>query len=315
MRIGIDFDKTTTTLGLFNPSMTPIDHIRVRIPADSDPASCIQQLGLAVEKLLTRNKLDSQTLRGVGISFPGQIALREGTVLHSDSFPALQGCAPAMLLQQLLHVPTMIDSQIHCTALAEHCYGAGRGLTHSVYLSVDNTIDCGIVLGDKLYHGVHGAACMVGNFFLSDTYGYTDPREKAGTLQSIVTPIKLSRLARESIQMGSSSSILTHAGSLHAIDCEHIGMALEDKDALAIQIINYAATYLARMLANLYELLDIPTVICGGTVMKFGATLFNGIMQEFLSASQSAYKDKFELKKPLLQDHSALLGAGLIVTQ
>lgn len=311
-RIGIDLGGTKTIYGLFDENMRIKDRLRVNTERLATPAQVMDGIEQDLDKLLRRNKCSMKEITGIGIGFPGHICYDDGLVLMATNLPKWENVPLREALTARLGVPVWVDNDTNCAALAEHRQGAGRGAPHMVYVTVSTGIGCGLIINESLFRGTHGFAGELGQIFVSDMHGYGSERTNAGVVQSIASGPQLERLARESIALGINSSIVTHAHTLDAIRCEHIGMALEDNDALALQIIDHASKYLGRMLVNLFELLDIGVIVYGGGVMKLGPKLRNSMLQMFFSLSHGARRCKVEFREPLLGDDAGLIGAAMI---
>lgn len=313
MRIGIDFGGTKITYGLFDEDMRMVDSLRVRTDRLAMPEQVMDGMARDIDRLLTHNQCGLEAVAGIGIGFPGHIIYQKGLVLMATNLLTWENVPLRDELHARFGIPVYVDNDTNCAALAEHRIGAGCGASNMAYLTVSTGIGCGFILGGNLYRGTHGFAGELGQMFVSDTHGYATEKTNAGVIQSIASGPQLEKLARESIALGIKSSILTHARTLDSIRCEHIGMALEDNDTLAMQLVDHAAKYLGRMLVNLYELLDVGTIVFGGGVMKLGPRLRNNMVQAFYSLSHGARACGVEFKEPALGDDAGLIGAGMIV--
>lgn len=312
MRIGIDFGGTKITYGLFDENMHMIDNLRVRTDRLAMPEKVMDGIVQDIHALLAHHTLGLEVVSGIGIGFPAHIIYAEGLVLMATNLPTWERIPLRDELTRRLGIPVTVDNDTNCAALAEHRIGAGHGAANMAYVTVSTGIGCGLILDGNLYRGTHGFAGELGQIFVSDMHGYATERTNAGVIQSIASGPQLEKLARDSISLGTRSSILTYAGSLDDIRCEHIGMALQDNDALAGQIVDHGAKYLGRMLVNLFELLDIGTIVYGGGVMKLGPRLRDGMLQVFYGLSHGARMCAVDFKEPALGDNAGLIGAGMI---
>lgn len=182
-----------------------------------------------------------------------------------------------------------------------------------IYMTISTGIGCGFIINGEMFRGTHGFAGEMGQMFVSDTEGYGNARMNAGVVQSIASGPQLARRAREQILAGRESRILAHAGTHDAIDCEHIGRALAEDDALAGEIIDYAADYLGRTLVSFFELTDIGTIVYGGGVTKLGPRLTQGMIDHFYRLSHGAQRVPVDFRPAALGDDAGLIGAALLV--
>lgn len=313
LRVGIDFGGTKVAYGLYDEAMRPLGKLRVRTDADAAPESVIAAMAADIGTLLARAGHAGEAAAGVGVGFPCHIDFDGGRVIIATNLPRWEDVPLRDRLSETLGVPVWVDNDTNCAALAEHRLGAGRGAKHMTYVTVSTGIGCGFILNGEVFRGTHGFAGELGQVFVSDTHGYGTARTNAGVIQSIASGPQLARLAREKITAGRTSAILAHAGHADAIACEHIGLALQDGDALAIEITDHAARYLGRMLVNLFELMDIGVIVFGGGVIKLGPRLVEGMVETFYSLSHGARKCPVDFRPAALGEDAGLIGAALLV--
>src|SRR5690625_7247296 len=65
-------------------------------------------------------------------------------------------------LEELLGLPVELENDANAAGFAEHLYGAARGLSSSVYLTLSTGIGGGLFIGDQVIRGAHGIAGEVG---------------------------------------------------------------------------------------------------------------------------------------------------------
>ena len=93
---------------------------------------------------------------GIGSFGPVDLNPKSQTYGYITSTPK-QGWTNQPLLptlQESLHVPTMIDTDVNAAALAEWKLGAAQGLNSCVYVTVGTGIGAGLVIEGKLVHGL-----------------------------------------------------------------------------------------------------------------------------------------------------------------
>lgn len=63
---------------------------------------------------------------------------------HTDLFGSLRKSLP---------IPILLDTDVNCAALAEHAYGAGKGLDSLVYITVGTGLGGSSIVDNKLLSG------------------------------------------------------------------------------------------------------------------------------------------------------------------
>lgn len=96
--------------------------------------------------------------RALGIGAFGPVDLdpssaRWGYVTTTPK-PGWQGVSVAAVLRDALDLPVAFDTDVAAAALAEHRWGAGRGVDSLCYLTVGTGIGIGLVLDGRPWHGL-----------------------------------------------------------------------------------------------------------------------------------------------------------------
>ncbi|MDL2319315.1 ROK family protein, partial [Eubacteriales bacterium OttesenSCG-928-A19] len=302
LRIGVDFGGTKIAYGLYDEGMRLLDRGRVRTEVDAAPTDVIDSMARDITGLVARAGRAMSEVVGVGVGFPSHIDFDGGRVIIATNLPVWEDVPLRDLLSARLSLPVWVDNDTNTAALAEHRLGAGQGARHMAYMTISTGIGCGFIINGDMYRGTHGFAGELGQIFVSDTHGYGNERMNPGVIQSIASGPRLARMARERIAGGRESRILHHAGTPDAIDCEHIGLALAEDDALATEIVDFAAHYLGRTLCSLYELMDLGVIVYGGGVTKLGPRLTGGMIDAFYALSHGARKRPVDFRPAALGD-------------
>ena len=97
-------------------------------------------------------------LKALGIASFGPIELRRGAskygYITSTPKPGWKNVDVAQRLQRTFGVPTGFDTDVNASALAEVSYGAARGRSDAVYITVGTGIGGGAVINGEMLHGL-----------------------------------------------------------------------------------------------------------------------------------------------------------------
>ena len=70
------------------------------------------------------------------------------------------------LMSERLGLPVEIDNDGNVAALAEHRWGAARGATNAVLLTIGTGIGGGLILNREVYRGTTGAGAELGHIVI-----------------------------------------------------------------------------------------------------------------------------------------------------
>ena len=234
---------------------------------------------------------DAAPVVAVGLASAGYIDAATGSVLFAtDNLPGWTGQPLGQRLQAAFGLPTFVENDAACFALAEAALGAGRNYRHVLVVAVGTGVGGGIVIDGKLYTGWQGRAGAIGHLCVEPVNGRYCTCGLYGCWESYTaTRIMVERSGFPSIQ-----TLAAHYRS--------------GKDVAAV---DEAARWLGIGLASLVHVIGPEAIVIGGSVGLLG--------ERYLSAVGAAYRahcmphyHAIPLLAGQLQADSGLLGAGVL---
>jgi glucokinase len=110
----------------------------------------------AVEALVGSITETGPGLRGVGIGASGPVD-RHGIIQNAETLPAFSGIRLAPVVSERLGVPCVIDNDAATAAIGEHAYGAGRGSTGLLIITLGTGVGVAALTGGRPFRGADGA--------------------------------------------------------------------------------------------------------------------------------------------------------------
>jgi fructokinase len=103
-------------------------------------------------------KGSTERIKSVGIGSFGPVDLRRGSrtfgYITSTPKEGWKNYDLAGNISRALKVPVGFDTDVNASALGEMCYGAGRGLTDCLYITVGTGIGGGAIVNGSILHGL-----------------------------------------------------------------------------------------------------------------------------------------------------------------
>jgi predicted NBD/HSP70 family sugar kinase len=116
----------------------------------------------AVTDAVARMREEHGEIAGLGVGIGGRVSERHDVT--KAQFLGWQETVPlAPRLQAATGLPTVVENDVRALTVAEHWFGAGRGLQSLVVVTIGVGVGCGIVVHDRLVEGAHGAGGSVGH--------------------------------------------------------------------------------------------------------------------------------------------------------
>jgi len=235
-----------------------------------------------------------------GVSSAGPLDPRTGTYRYPPNLPGWHDRTMRPALADRLGVPVEIGHDATLAALAETRFGARRGASDLVYITVSTGIGAGIVAGGRAVTGRGGGAGEVGHVIVNPG-GRACGAGCSGCLEGQSSGLAIATIAEE--RLGRALS------ALEVFTLAKFG------DQTAMAIVLEAIDYLGAGLAGVLALLDPEAVILGGGVAR---GLAEDWWPEVLKATGRYALPRYEGVVPVelttLGDDASLLGAAIWAT-
>jgi predicted NBD/HSP70 family sugar kinase len=153
----IDADKLDLAL------VDATETIRVRrmlpIQTGDSPSRILDSLSQFILERLEKLAIPIEKVYGVGISLPSPLDPRTGTLYESSVLPSWGGYQLDSHLREVFpYAAVVIERDANAMAFAELRRGAGRDITHFLYLNMGQAIGLGLIMDAHIYRGANGRA-------------------------------------------------------------------------------------------------------------------------------------------------------------
>ena len=240
-----------------------------QIPGDfraSDPVFVLAQLEDLAEKMVERAEELGLRIAGASLALPGLVDTELGMLRIAPNL----GWSEVNVLEllQLPGIPLAIANDAKLAALAE----VDAGVTDSfIYVSGDLGIGGAIVVDGELFGGAHGWSGEVGHV-IADPSG---PQCGCGAYGCLET-------------FAGKAAIMTNAGLSPTAPIIALIDLLDAYDAKANAALAAASKAFGAVLADIINVLDLPTIILGGELAPLLPYLHDELMRQIQSRVLSA---------------------------
>jgi len=282
MTIGIDVGGTWIKLGWVEGKRLLAKTQLPTAPWARSPSDLEMGLVEAVNRFVTERKIE---VRAIGIGIPGLVRYPEGVVDSCANLPGWHGVPLKARLMRRWKCPVWVDNDVNAMTLAEWRYGAGRGTTNLVCLTLGTGVGGGLVLNGELYRSRSGPSGEIGHSPLSEK-GRRCSCGGWACLERYVGNREIVRQTRARLKAG-ERSILTQwvEGDLRHITPELLDQACRLGDPLARQIWRRVGERIGLVLVGVVNLLCPDRIVVGGGIAKAGRWLFEPMRQTLWSRS------------------------------
>lgn len=245
----------------------------------------------------------------VTLGAPGPLNFRTGLLRFAPNLPGWVNVPLRDMLREALGVPVYVGNDADVAALAEHRFGAGRGVSDMIYMTISTGIGGGMIFNNRLFTGGNGLGGEVGHVGV-DPRGPRHTCGNIGCLEVMASGTAIARRARERLSAGETSSLVTMVdGDLAAITAKDVSEAGQAGDPMAISVFREAGTYIGSMLVSLMYMLNPSLFVLGGSVTLAGDLLFDPIRAAVADRAPEAYREQTRIVHAELGSDVGLWGA------
>jgi len=279
------------------------------------PQLVIKRILLTTDRLLSLGNIDSSQLDSISIAAAGAIDLDKGLVTSSPNLPGWHDVPLRDIVGEKYRVNTFLLNDANAAALGEQRFGAGRGVSNLIYLTVSTGIGGGIIIDGELYSGASGGAGEIGHMVI-DVNGPGCSCGNIGCLEMLASGTAVAKEAVRRINDGEKSSIAEIVeGQIENITAEKVGEAAQGGDSLASEIILEAATYLGIGMVNLVNIFNPEMIVVGGGMSKMGDLLLETARQVVRERAFSLSAQAVRIVPAQLGDNAGAIGAAIFARQ
>jgi len=276
-------------------------------PVRTDPPGTRQLIAQLCRDCLAAPAGAGRPLVGIGVALPSPVDPSHPDRLSTIVLPAWESRLGLDDLARHYGVPLMVDNDANLGALAEHWWGAGRGVDDLAYIKVAMGIGSGHVIGGEIYRGATGVAGEIGHLSI-------DPQGKpciCGLRGCLVTLVGGPALVARAAELGTEfpGSRLARQ-EISILDLENAALA---GDALALKVAQEAAAHLGRAVAGLLNLMNPSLVIIGGDLARLGDLLLDPLRETVMSRTLVSSVAAAEIRSSDLGERAIAMGAATMV--
>ena len=309
---GIDLGGTKILVLIADASGNVLGQARVATQAAQGPEAVLARIADTVRGAAADAQIDLSAIRAAGVSAPGPIDTAAGVITDPPNLPGWHNVPLAKTLHDRLAIPALLENDANCQAVAEHQFGAGRGYSHMLFITVSTGIGGGVILNDELYAGASGAAGEVGHIGVS-VDGPKCGAGHVGCLEAFASGTAIAARAREMIAAGGLIRTARLAEQDPPVSAKTVFLAGQQGEAEATALIESAGRYLGIGLASLINVFNPQAIVIGGGVANMGETILGPAVETARTRSFAQSFMDVRIIEGELGERAAALGAIAVV--
>ncbi len=204
----------------------------------------------------------------VGLGIPCTIDRERGVAITAVNLP-IRNVPIRDRMRDRLGLPVFIDNDANVAALAEHRFGAAKGTSDAVMLTIGTGIGGGVIIDGELYRGSTGAASEPGHMVIDfDGPPCQGNCPNNGCLETFASGTALAREGRAAAEGNPESALGRVLAEGGVIDGKAVTDAANDGDPVAVAVVEEAGRRLGAGLSGLANIFEPEVIVLGGGVAK-----------------------------------------------
>ena len=261
--LGVEIGVDSTRLVATSLVGDVLGRAQMQHEGDRGAEACIRNLAASLAALHRQLDDNARQVLGIGIGLPGGVDETSG-FLHFAPNLGWRDIAVGALLESALAgtalagVPLFVQNEADVAALGELEFDAGGGATDPLlYVSINQGVGAGVIVGDRLLIGSRGFAGEIGHTILQPD-GPLCSCGRRGCAEALI---------------GMRAMLPATAGprqAPHAETVASIAPRLSAGDTAMLQSVASAGSHLGTLLQNLAAAYDPACIVLGGAGVALG---------------------------------------------
>jgi glucokinase len=303
--IGVDLGGTKLLAGTVDAELR-VHHRAYRL---SRPDAVVETIVEAVEEAREAARGE---VRAVGVGVPCLIEPRSGVVMACNHFPLVD--VPLRdLLAERIGLPVVVDNDATAALVAEWRYGAGRGSSCVLILTIGTGVGGGMVVDGRLVRGFSGAAGELGHVVI-DENGPPCPGNcpNRGCLEAFVSGPALAREGKARAERAPESGLGVALVAGREITGPLVTELAHDGDEEARAAVARLGRHLGVGITSLVNVFNPEVVVVGGGLVAAGELLLGPARAVVAERALVPARDQVRIVPARFGDESGMLGAAAL---
>jgi len=272
--IGLDLGGTYIKIGLVTEEGKIIKKGQFPTKAEEGKREVIiSQMEKAIDFVSSGNL---KGIEGIGIGTPGLVD-NNGKVYDAPNLPGWNNLPLKKIFEKKYKIQIVVENDVNSITWGEYLFGAGKGCTTIICITLGTGLGGGIVHNGKLLRGAKYSAMEIGHIPID----YKGPKCNCGNygcIERFVGRDYIVERAVKAIKKGEKTLIFKMANwDLKKITPKLISQAYKKGDKIAENIWLDVGECLGAMFSGLVNLFNPEKIIIGGGISQVGKILFDTV--------------------------------------
>ncbi len=298
--IGIDIGGTKVNIGIVDSGGEIVAKRKFPTGKNMHARDCIRNISAEVKLLLEENGFVLEEIGFLGAGVPGTVNAETGHVAYCPNL-AWKDVPAGSYFREMLGHDVRIVQDCRAAGFAELLYGAGRGFSDLLCVTLGTGIGGGVIINRKIFHGSMNTAGEIGHIIIV----------KDGRLCSCGNHGCLERYSSGSGIMEQALERFPGKLTDGNRNTEYVFDLAKNGDAEARELIRESVEYLAIGIANFVDIFSPQAVIISGGMCEHRDLIIDPLkllVPKFGYASW-VERNTLRIEKAMLGSDAPMIGA------
>lgn len=306
--VGVDLGGTNLKAGLLDGEARMLCKFSTPTGVEKGADHVVSAIAAAALRAVEEAGVRKSDVVGIGIGSPGPMSHRRGLVINPGNLPCMKNVPLRDLIQQRTGLRTTLENDANAAAWGEYWAGAGKGVRDMVMFTLGTGVGGGVIIDGTLIRGYYENGAELGHIIVQPG-GRRCSCGQLGCLEAYSSAGNMAARAVEEIQAGRPSCLKARLDRGEPVRSEHVEQAAREGDALARQIWDDTARYLAIACVDMQHLSNPQRIVMAGGMIKAGDFLLEPIRRHFRELTWKLLDDFPEIMFATLGDDAGVIGA------
>ncbi|WP_297408849.1 ROK family protein [uncultured Alistipes sp.] len=299
--IGIDLGGTSVKYALVASDGGVLFSGKLPTLADEGAEAVLGQILAGAKSCLEFAAENGLQPVGIGVGSPGVVSADERMVLGgAENIPGWERIPISDRLEQATGLPVRVNNDANLMALGETLYGAAKGATDVVFLTVGTGIGGGVLIDGRLYGGYRNRGTEFGHMTVKCD-GEPCACGSVGCLEHYASTAALVR--RFQARCAEEKRACTRCDGEMIVALYHAG------DALAREVMEEHWDYLSTGIISIIHIFSPQTVVIGGGISEAGEFYLDELRKRVFARAMAVCSEETRIVGATLGNRAGCLGA------
>lgn len=313
--IGVDVGGTNIRAGVVDEVGHILGEARRPALAEAGLRAAIVRAIDGVAEACENAGFSIRDIRAIGLGVAGALRSREGICVFSPNFADSRGVPILPPIREAFGLPAFMLNDVAVQTLGEHQFGAGRGYSQMVMITIGTGIGGGAIIDGDLRIGATEGFAEVGHMTILPDGPFCGCGNR-GCWEALAARDAIVKRAVTKIQQGRKTTIAEMVDyRLGSVTPALIAHSAEQGDEVAIEVLEETGYYLGIGIANLIQLYNPEVVVIGGGIAQAGRWLFDPILRTVRARAHMVPAATCRLLPSQLADDAGIIGASVLAAR